>query len=296
MDILSFVSSIINYTVWPLTIVVIILILKKNIFSHIGILKKIKANQFELEFEKEIKDINKIKKEKIPITNIEKETIRLARINPSLSIIESWRNVENEMKKHALNILGEKKNFRDLLKEVYFHKLIDFEDYEIIEKMIKLRNEVAHNTETVLTTRDAINYAKNCNYIIAFFKMIKEVPKIKLNYLTLLILEINALIDTGKYNNINIEIVKQKIYDENLIDYLAEITHEDSDFSFHLAKGIYGQYKEIFNKEIKDICMAYGGSERRKWGIENSGLCLIVAWTNEIIQRGTGWHPKLSAK
>jgi hypothetical protein len=35
----------------------------------------------------------------------------------------------------------------------------------------------------------------------------------------------------------------------------------------------------------------YAGNERRKWGIENLGLCLLLAWTNEIIQQGSGWYP-----
>ncbi|QDE27997.1 hypothetical protein FIV45_12300 [Paremcibacter congregatus] len=35
----------------------------------------------------------------------------------------------------------------------------------------------------------------------------------------------------------------------------------------------------------------YAGQHRRKWGVENNGLCLLLVWTNEIIQRGTGWYP-----
>jgi len=35
----------------------------------------------------------------------------------------------------------------------------------------------------------------------------------------------------------------------------------------------------------------YAGNERRKWGIENLGLCLLLAWTNKIIQQGSGWYP-----
>ena len=28
---------------------------------------------------------------------------------------------------------------------------------------------------------------------------------------------------------------------------------------------------------------------QRKWGVENRGLCLLIAMTNEIVQQGSGW-------
>ena len=40
--------------------------------------------------------------------------------------------------------------------------------------------------------------------------------------------------------------------------------------------------------KLNDILAAQRGNERRKWGIENSGLCLLVAWANEIMQREAG--------
>ncbi len=35
----------------------------------------------------------------------------------------------------------------------------------------------------------------------------------------------------------------------------------------------------------KEICGAYGGKTAKKWGVEKSGLCLLLAWTNELIQQ-----------
>jgi hypothetical protein len=42
---------------------------------------------------------------------------------------------------------------------------------------------------------------------------------------------------------------------------------------------------EKINSELKSILGGYAGDERRKWGVENSGLCLLLAWTNELIQQ-----------
>jgi hypothetical protein len=43
-------------------------------------------------------------------------------------------------------------------------------------------------------------------------------------------------------------------------------------------------------RHLQSIYGGYAGQERRKWGIENKGLCLLVAWTMEIIQQGSGWQ------
>ncbi len=39
------------------------------------------------------------------------------------------------------------------------------------------------------------------------------------------------------------------------------------------------------NEKLNDILGSYQGQEGRKWGIENNGLGLLLAWTNELIQR-----------
>ena len=39
---------------------------------------------------------------------------------------------------------------------------------------------------------------------------------------------------------------------------------------------------------LKDNCEVMEGRERRKYGIESRGLCLLISYTAEIIQGGTG--------
>ena len=38
---------------------------------------------------------------------------------------------------------------------------------------------------------------------------------------------------------------------------------------------------------MNNIYGGYAGVERRKWGVENLGLCLVLAWTAEMITQGT---------
>jgi len=104
--------------------------------------------------------------------------------------------------------------------------------------------------------------------------------------LTLLILHINHLIDTGKYNDISIEDVHHAIESKRVLKFLKERAGNDIDLSVHLNKNTYGDFETYYEEKLNDIYSAYKGYENKKWGVSRLGLCVLLAWTNEIIQQG----------
>ena len=102
----------------------------------------------------------------------------------------------------------------------------------------------------------------------------------KLNDLTYLILEFNSLIDRDLHENISMDEVKSRIEQGSLFDWLREQFKGEIDLSLYDPE----KTGEITGK-LNDILGGYAGSERRKWGVENNGICLLLAWTNELIQR-----------
>lgn len=112
----------------------------------------------------------------------------------------------------------------------------------------------------------------------------------KITALTLLILELNHLIDTGKYAHISIADVHSAIEQKRLLRFLKERAGNDIDLGIHLKSNTYGDFEAYYEEKINMIYAAYAGEELSKWGVENSGLCLVLAWTNEIIQEGEGLH------
>lgn len=120
-------------------------------------------------------------------------------------------------------------------------------------------------------------------------------PTIRLVNLTYIILELNALLDSGNYGDISIEEVEKEISNETVLEYIAERGGDDIDLSLILGREHRANdFIKMYNIELKNILEAYKGDERRKWGIQNSGIHLLIAWTNEIIQRGNGWEPNLT--
>lgn len=102
----------------------------------------------------------------------------------------------------------------------------------------------------------------------------------KLVDLTILILELNAAIDHGDVADW--AETKRHIERGDIFDWLRSQKFS-LDLSFHTGeRAAIGQ--EIVS-EFQQIHGGYAGQERRKWGVENNGLNLLLAWTNEIIQQ-----------
>lgn len=90
-------------------------------------------------------------------------------------------------------------------------------------------------------------------------------------------LEIVCAIDKKKYDYISIGDIKTHLDKRTLISFLKE-TLKECDFSLVTdEKGL------LITKELDALLSAYSGKERKKWGIENSGLCLLVDLTLELI-------------
>jgi hypothetical protein len=110
----------------------------------------------------------------------------------------------------------------------------------------------------------------------------------KLSFLTYIVLELNALIDTGRYQGISIAEIHRAIEQKRALEFVKEKCGEDADMSMPLSTP---DSLALYNEHLLSIFGGYAGNERRKWGVERSGLCLLLAWTNEIIQQGSGWEP-----
>jgi hypothetical protein len=98
------------------------------------------------------------------------------------------------------------------------------------------------------------------------------------------------LLGTGKYDDITIEEVHKHINAGTILHFLRDQAGNDINLSSHMDSKAYGDFQGFYVKHLQSIYDAYAGDESRKWGVKNKGLCLLIAWTNEIIQQGTGWQ------
>lgn len=112
-------------------------------------------------------------------------------------------------------------------------------------------------------------------------------PEVKLAPISYLILELTRLIDSGKFHDISIEEVYSWMREEEILSSLQERTSGEIDLSPYGANGAYPGFDVLYHDRMFSYYNAYSSGHFRKWGIENLGLCLLLAWTIELIKTGS---------
>lgn len=291
--------NLVGLVVWPITILIVFFVLRKPISSLIGFTRNVKYKEFEVSFDEKVKEISAEAEDSGVTTTLsseEKEDIyRLVEVSPSAAVVEAWKEIEiaarekvNELAGGAEMPVNAKR--RPLLYIEHSGALTP-STASTIRDLQQLRNQAAHTKELHLSEDSVIEYVRLSKQVAQQIKAIIELPKQKLLILTLLILQYNLLIDTGKYDHISISDIHEQIEKRDIVGYLKRVAADDTDFSFFGEDGSYSEYLKFYNEQMYQLYGGYAGDERRKWGVENSGLCLLVAWTNELIQQGSGWYP-----
>lgn len=103
----------------------------------------------------------------------------------------------------------------------------------------------------------------------------------KMTCITQFIQEVADLIDRGeKYS---IEEINSHIENKDIIDWLEKKYPFKSDNKLDLS--LFGKEDRNFiHEKFYDHWAGYVGTEYRKWGIKNNGLCLLVSWGTEIVR------------
>lgn len=101
--------------------------------------------------------------------------------------------------------------------------------------------------------------------------------------LAFLLFGLNHLVDHGYAEGITLAEVKRHIKKGNVLNWLDERFKGHIDMSIFLHSN-HEAHREI-TKGLQDLEGGYAGDENRKWGVKNNGICLLIAWTAELVQQ-----------
>jgi hypothetical protein len=102
--------------------------------------------------------------------------------------------------------------------------------------------------------------------------------------LTYLVSVLNQLVDGGHHVGVTIDEVEDRIDRVALFPWLRNRFADH--IGFHLS--IYDRDRATLDEieyGLFDILGGYRGQERRKFGIEHNGICLLISWLCELMQR-----------
>ena len=293
--------------VWPVTIATIVLIFKEEIKTIIKNTRQLELGSFLSLIIDDASDETDQAPSDTP-SDASDETDEASSDTPSddsketdtkhyshAAVLKSWRNLEVFAKKKVTELLPEEESYQHPLARpidyLQYKGVFTSSDNNTIYQLRLFRNFIAHGNLPTVSAKHVDRYRRRVAKIRRRIADITILPNIKLNSLTLLVLEINQLIDSKEFHEISIKEVCAWIENENILPALAKRTENFSDFSPFFDGGPYSEFVDYYHKQMKKILNAYAGNEQRKWGIQNMGLCLLLAWTNELIQQGSGWYP-----
>lgn len=100
----------------------------------------------------------------------------------------------------------------------------------------------------------------------------------RISQLTFLGFYLNGALGSGKYDDISIKEVKARIRAHTIFDYLKDKLGSDIDLS-----ALKIEDRQELNNEWEDMADAI--DEARKMCVDKNGLCLLMAYILEGIQR-----------
>lgn len=170
MDTLTFISEMVKSLVWPVTVLALVVILKKPIVELVPLLKHLKYKELELEFSEQVMEL-KAEAESHKKERAESEAGSsnpyedMVSFSTRAAIIESWLAVESAAEATAMSFWNQDpskiiSNLNQLGEYLHKCNVLDKNQLNTFHKLRQLRNKVAHEQDLELSEKDAKIYVR----------------------------------------------------------------------------------------------------------------------------------------
>jgi hypothetical protein len=172
MDNLTFISNSITAVAWPVATIVIVILLRSEVASLLGRIKKIKHKGSEIDLAGEISDAaksaDKVLSEPSAEKTPEQERIgRLAEDSPRGAILDSWLSIEAAMSeyslRHGIDAQNSKNPPYQRIQSIQLHNLdvptLGHGIIDMLDKLRRIRNDAVHRTDADITPAIAKEYS-----------------------------------------------------------------------------------------------------------------------------------------
>jgi hypothetical protein len=188
MSVLDFVAKMSASLAWPLAVLGLVFLLRKEIRTLLGKVSSLKFKDFELALAKDFASAQEESTKALGGRSAEPADPRLGRyaklvaVAPKTVIIENWRRIEEAASQLLIDrgrALGDA-DFRrpigivDALRE---EGLVDEETHAIVRNMYLLRNKVVHYEPLVVSSADARTYYENSLKLLKIIEEIGAAPR-----------------------------------------------------------------------------------------------------------------------
>lgn len=183
MSILEWTSKLVDSLAWPITTIVIVVLLKKPISNALLTISKLKFKDLEVDFTKEKEAVKEAaqklqeKESRLPKSYKEpaflSEARQIAGLSPDSAIMLTWKNLTAELSAAAHRNGMQQKSRSPVTDQKVIYTLkgahvLNENIANLVAAMRELRNKTAHShSETAgLTEQDAMEYIENASFVI----------------------------------------------------------------------------------------------------------------------------------
>jgi len=170
MDWLTFIAELFKALTWPVVVVAVVLLLRREIRDLLPFLKRLKAGPVEAEFDREVQEIKSGVETQLPsippsvTTSPEQQKLlQLAEVNPRSAIIEAWRGIEFAARKLLESrdpslTLRELQSPIALLKALNRLEVLTRDEVALFNDLRSLRNQAVHQDNFAPSYESVLNY------------------------------------------------------------------------------------------------------------------------------------------
>lgn len=164
-----FIAAVIKALAWPLTILAILLLVRRPLLRLIPLLRKLKWKELELEFEEKIIELKTEAAQALPAPPATQQLMKqspsrleqLVEISPRTAIIEAWIQLEHAARRALSQRLPDTRvawSSGQLGELLASHSLLEKNKLEVYNSLRKLRNQAAHHEDFTIEPRTALDY------------------------------------------------------------------------------------------------------------------------------------------
>jgi len=172
VDTLTFIVELSKAIAWPVSVVLLVLIMRRPLVGLIPLLRRVKYKDFEVDFDRRLEEVKEEAAlqlpsppaQQAPPSEPETRMVKLAEVSPRAAVLESWRALENLLQEAAKGYLIAQGRQPANLSAIEAIQLLQQserlspETLRLLRRLRSLRNDAAHAPQFALTTGSALEY------------------------------------------------------------------------------------------------------------------------------------------
>lgn len=157
MDTRTFIVELVKALAWPITTLIILLLLRKQLVELLRSLRRFKYGDAEAEFAEGLKEVAPQVPASAAVEAAKREAVHDI-VSPELAVLDAWASVERAVIDLAKRAGIPSRTFQEAFRSLREKAALSDKDYDAVNGLRALRNLVAHREEPSLSKQKAAEY------------------------------------------------------------------------------------------------------------------------------------------